>query len=244
MAGTRREIPAAGHPGVVTSSPFLDPSATFERIQLDATSWVDVARGWVVDPESITAHLLATVPWRSSHVYRYDHRVEQRRLVAGWARGRPLPHPALAAATRSLQHRYGVTFDGFTMMQYRDGSDGQGFHRDTDMRWLDDTLIAVLTFGAQRPWLLRSVGDGGRGVDLDRPDPDRVVDLSPASGDLLVLGGRAQVDWLHAVAYQPGRRLAPRLSIQWRHARRVGRPHVGAGYSAPRTYGQRPNRAR
>ena len=70
------------------------------------------------------------------------------------------------------------------------------------------------------------------------------IDLAPASGDLLVLGGRAQADWLHSVAYQPGRRLEPRVSIQWRWVRRTGRPHVGAGYSAPRTFGQRANRAR
>jgi hypothetical protein len=109
-----------------------------------------------------------------------------------------------------------VTFDGFGMIQYRDGSDGQGFHRDTDMRWLDDTLIAVLTLGAQRPWLLRPVqrrrGDDGwtdgwtDGRD-EEATPD--IDLAPASGDLLVLGGRAQADWLHSVAYQPGRRLEP-----------------------------------
>ena len=56
---------------------------------------------------------------------------------------------------RSLQRRYHVQFSGFTLMQYRDGGDGQAFHRDTDMRWLDDTVIAVLTLGARRPWLLR-----------------------------------------------------------------------------------------
>jgi hypothetical protein len=146
--------------------------------------------------------------------------------------------PALAEATRVLQHHYGVTFDGFGMIQYRDGSDGQGFHRDTDMRWLDDTLIAVLSLGAQRPWLLRpSRGRGDRTGDGD-------LDLAPASGDLLVLGGRAQADWLHSVAYQPGRRLDPRVSIQWRWARRSGRPYVGSGYGAPRTFGQRVNRAR
>ena len=54
-----------------------------------------------------------------------------------------------------LQHRYGVQFGWFGMIQYRDGTDGQAFHRDTDMRWLDDTVIAILTLGAQRPWLLR-----------------------------------------------------------------------------------------
>ena len=60
-----------------------------------------------------------------------------------------------AEAHRALQHRYGARFDGFGMIQYRNGRDGQAFHRDTDMRWLDDTVIAMLSLGARRPWLLR-----------------------------------------------------------------------------------------
>src|SRR5690606_7100180 len=129
------------------------------------------------------------------------------------------------------------------MMQYRDGSDGQGFHRDTDMRWLDDTLIAILTFGAKRPWLVRPIGPKDDS-DFDGRAPARVVDIAPGSGDLHVLGGRAQADWMHSVAYQPGGPLGPRVSIQWRFVRGPGRPPVGAAYGAPRTFGQRPNRAR
>ena len=54
-----------------------------------------------------------------------------------------------------MQHRYGKHFDGFGLARYRNGFDGQAFHRDRDLRWLDDTLIAILTLGARRPWLLR-----------------------------------------------------------------------------------------
>lgn len=242
MAGVCPNRGGQGHAGAVTDhpEPHVDRSVAFERTALDETSWVDVARGWMAGADEVGEHLLAEVPWRSSRLFRYDHVVEEKRLGSFWARrsGRPIPHPALAEATRVLQHHYGVTFDGFGMIQYRDGSDGQGFHRDTDMRWLDDTLIAILTFGAQRPWLLRPAG--GRWREPAGPD----LDLSPASGDLLVLGGRAQADWLHSVAYQPGRPLVPRVSIQWRWVRGTGRPHVGAGYRAPRTFGERSNRAR
>jgi alkylated DNA repair dioxygenase AlkB len=120
------------------------------------------------------------------------------------------------------------------MMQYRDGGDGQAFHRDTDMRWLDDTVIAILTLGARRPWLLRP-----RSSRHDHnPGKGATHDLAPGSGDLLVMGGTTQAGWEHSVPYLGSQRVEPRISIQWRFAQRTGRPFVGASYRAPRTYGR------
>lgn len=213
----------------------IDRSVPVERIQLDERSWVDVARGWVSDADELHAALLSGVAWQTSRLFRYDHLVEERRLGSFWARGRPLPHPALGEATRALQARYKVLFDGFGLIQYRDGGDGQGFHRDTDMRWLEDTLVAVLTTGARRPWLLRPrlakrTSGGTRGATHD---------LAPAAGDLIVMGGACQAGWEHSVPYRPARSVGLRISVQWRHARKVGRPFVGAGYRAPLTYSER-----
>ena len=71
------------------------------------------------------------------------------------------------------------------------GRDGQAFHRDTDMRWLDDTVIAILSLGARRPWLLRP-----RANRYDHSEgKGAVLDIAPGSGDLLVMGGRSQADW-------------------------------------------------
>ncbi len=212
---------------------YVDREVPVERLDLGGGSWVDIARGWMTNADELHGHLLAEVPWQTSELFRYDHKVEERRVGSWWSRGAPLPHPALAEATRVLQHRYRVEFDGFAMLQYRDGSDGQAFHRDTDMRWLDDTIIAVLSLGATRPWCLRPRSARHRDV----PGKGAVHDLSPAAGDLLVMGGRAQADWEHSVPYLgPRSTVGPRISIQWRFARRVGRPFQGAGYGAPLHY--------
>ncbi len=136
-----------------------------------------------------------------------------------------------------LQHRYRVEFGGFGMIQYRDGSDGQAFHRDTDMKFLDDTVIAILTLGAQRPWLLRPRS----AKHTMAPGKGAVHDLAPGSGDLVVMGGRSQADWEHSVPYLGAQSaVGPRISVQWRFARRIGRPFTGAGYRAPLHY--RPDR--
>jgi alkylated DNA repair dioxygenase AlkB len=213
----------------------VDPEAAITRVALDEHAWVDVGRGWLVGANEVFDHLLQHVSWQTSRLFRYDHYVEERRLGASWKRGGPLPHPVLAEATRALQHRYGVTFGEFGMIQYRDGRDGQAFHRDTDLRWLDDTVIAVLSLGAQRPWQLRP-----RANRYDHsPGKGATHDLAPGPGDLLVMGGRTQADWEHSVPYLGARAVAPRISIQWRFAHRTGRPFMGASYRAPRTYGSR-----
>lgn len=216
---------------------WIDREAPVERLDLGGGAWVDVVRGWVPDADEVHEHLLDGVTWQTSQLFRYDHVVEENRVGAWWARGKgmPLPHPSLAEATRALQHRYGVSFDGFALLQYRSGTDGQAFHRDTDMRYLEDTIIAVLSFGAKRPWLLRPRA----AKRTDAPGQGASHDLAPASGDLLVMGGRCQADWEHSVPYL-GRQttVGPRISIQWRFARPVGQPSQGSSFRAPLHYGR------
>jgi hypothetical protein len=216
---------------------WVDRDAAVERLDLGGGAWVDVVRRWVPDADEVHQHLLADVSWQTSRLFRYDHVVEENRVGAWWGRGKgmPLPHPALAEATRVLQHRYGVSFDGFAMLQYRSGTDGQAFHRDTDMKYLDDTIIAVLSFGATRPWQLRPKA----AKHTDAPGKGATHDLAPASGDLLVMGGRCQADWEHSVPYLgPQSPVGPRISIQWRFARPVGRPFQGGSYRQPLHYGR------
>src|SRR5690606_9068901 len=79
-----RAHPQGGALGMTAGgTDHLDRSVPFERIDLDGTSWVDVARGWVVDADAICERLLTDVRWHTSSVFRYDHHVEQRRLVSG-----------------------------------------------------------------------------------------------------------------------------------------------------------------
>src|SRR5262249_33079312 len=85
---------------------------------------------------------------------------------------------------------------------YRDGRDSVAWHADRELRVLDDTLIAIVTLGVRRPFLLRPKGGG------------RSVDVAPGSGDLLVMGGAAQRDWEHAVPKTA--RSGPRVSVSFR----------------------------
>lgn len=210
----------------------MHEAATVERIQLDRTSWVDVSRGWLPDADELFEALLRDVAWQQGRLFRYDHWVKENRLGSFWSPGTPLPHPALADIHKTLQRQYKVQFASFGLMQYRNGRDGQAFHRDTDMKWLEDTVIAILTLGARRPWHLRPKASRydhseGRGATHD---------LAPGSGDLLVMGGRCQSDWEHSVPYLAAQPMGVRISVQWRWTSRRGRPFAGGSYGAPLNY--------
>jgi len=208
---------------------WLVPDAAVERVQLDATSWDDVVRGLVRDADAVHDELLATARWEQGQVFRYERYVPEPRMMGAF-RTPEERHPALLALTTWLSRRYRVMFPFPALVQYRDERDSVGFHRDRELRWLDDTLIGVATFGATRPWLLKPLGSNRYDDDLSG-----AIDLAPGSGDVLVMGGRCQADWLHAVPKVRGR-VRSRISAQWRWTSKRGRRDTAPTFSAPRHF--------
>ena len=199
-------------------------------MDLGAGSWVDLAKGWIPDGSSIYQQVSGSAPWRTGRVFRYEKWVDEPRLGA---RAGQVPGPAgelLASARRALMRLYGVTLSSGGMAFYRDGRDAMAFHRDRDLRHLDETIVAILTLGGPRPFALRRFRDGYAG-----PESEGFV-VEPGPGDLLVMGGRCQADWQHSVPRQYRLGVPGRISVQWRWTSGTGRPVVGASYRAPRTY--------
>jgi alkylated DNA repair dioxygenase AlkB len=189
-------------------APAVRVGAPTERVELDGTSWIDLTAGFLEGADQLCAELIDTVPWRCHRRRMYDRILDDPRLSCWYRSGAPPPHAALAAARQALGERYARPFGGPGLNHYRDGNDSVAFHRDRELRRLTDTMVAVLTLGARRPFLVRPHGGG------------RSIDLSPASGDLLVMGGRCQLDWEHGV---PKVSVAgARVSVSWRWTNRDG----------------------
>jgi alkylated DNA repair dioxygenase AlkB len=191
-----------------SEEPGVDTSAPFERIELGAGSWVDVARGWLGGADRFLDALVDEVDWRCTTRWMYDRMVDDPRLSRWYRRGKEPRHPAFAAIRADVTARYGVELGGFALNYYRDGRDSVAFHRDRELRHIDDTLIAIVTLGAVRPFLVRPLGGG------------RSRDLRPASGDLLVMGGRCQAAFEHGVPKVA--HAGPRISVTLRWARNHG----------------------
>jgi alkylated DNA repair dioxygenase AlkB len=191
---------------LTAGSPALDPDVTWERLELGDGSWVELARGFLRGADDVLDHVVPRVPWSRGRRLMYDRMVDDPRLSHRCADRATVPHPVLQDARAALQRRYRVTLGVLALNYYRDGRDSVAFHRDRELRELDDTLIAIVTLGARRPFLLRPLAHRGA----------RSRDLAPGSGDLLVMGGACQRAWEHGV---PKVAVAgPRVSATWRWA--------------------------
>ena len=210
---------------------------TVERVDLDERSWIDVVRGFMPADaaDALADELLAATAWEQGQVFRYEKYVPEPRLGA-MQRGAGR-HPALVEAQDWIQRRYRVMFDSLAHAWYRNERDSVGWHRDRQMKWLDDTIVGVLTLGQQRPFLVKR--NSGRGQRDNSTDSyEGAVDLSPASGDLLVMGGRCQSDWLHAVP-KTDRPVRARVSVQWRWTSKRGRPDTAPSFYDARHFSKR-----
>ena len=204
----------------------IDRHAAIERIALAPSSWVELISGFVRDAPAAFTTLHASLPWQQTEVLRYDRYVPERRLGTGV---RNDAHPMLRQTNLHLRSRFRVPFTGVAAILYRDGEDFQGLHSDREMRWLDDTVIAIVVLGERRPFILRQRAPGG--VPVERvpagSGPDDVV-LMPGEGDLLIMGGASQREWLHGVPRASTER--PRISLTWRWTSRRGRPDTNPTY--------------
>jgi alkylated DNA repair dioxygenase AlkB len=216
---------------------LIDRSATVEHVLLgDGTSWVDVVRGFVPGHGDLFTQLNEETRWQQSEVLRYDKYVPEKRLGA---MVRADTVTAVRQTGLHLESTYRVKFDGVGALLYRTGEDFQGLHSDRQMKWLDETLVGILVLGQRRPFVLRE--RKGPANDRDRTpagQADDDVDLQPGEGDLIVMGGRCQRDWLHGVPAANTDR--PRISLTWRWTSRRGSPDTNPGYYDGRQFSDRP----
>ncbi len=175
------------------------------RISLDATSWVEVVTGWVSGASTLFRQLAEDVPWDAHYRELFGQRFLEPRLTAEYRDVETQPHSALAAAAALLSDRYGTRYDSLWLNLYRDGRDSTGWHRDRFSCRRPECVVPVLTLGAPRRFLIKPRSGGAS------------IAFMPRSGDLLVMGGRSQQDWLHAVPKAHGA-IGPRISVNFQSA--------------------------
>jgi len=174
------------------------------RDRFGADSWIDVVPGWVPDHAALFAQLAETAPWFQRTRVMWDQELLEPRLTAGYPV--PLPDPLEEMRVR-LSSRYGVEFDSCWMNLYRDGNDAVAWHGDTIRKALRRPMVVTISLGSSRRFLVRRKGGG-----------PVLKEYAPGQGDLMVMGGRLQHDYDHAVPRDP-RASGARISVTMRHSR-------------------------
>jgi alkylated DNA repair dioxygenase AlkB len=114
-------------------------------------------------------------------VYRYSG-VEH--AGSGW--------PAdLLEVRRRVETAAGAPFNGVLLNLYRDGNDSMGRHADAERVLGRNPLVASVSLGAVRAFVLRHRAGGEQ----------RVIEL--AHGSLLLMGGTLQHHWVHELPKTP-----------------------------------------
>ncbi len=158
--------------------------------------------------DEIYERLVETVPWYAEKRQMYERLVDVPRLLCWYGECDPLPDPVLERAREALSEHYldelGEPFRTAGLCYYRDGRDSVAWHGDTIGRSRrEDTIVAIVSFGAARRLLLRPrLGGESLGFALGH-------------GDLLVMGGSCQRTWEHAIP-KTTRDVGPRISVQFR----------------------------
>jgi len=139
-------------------------------------------------------------------VYRYSGR---NHAALDW-------HPAVAALLPGLERACERRFNCVLLNQYRDGRDSMGWHADDEPELGPAPVIASLSLGAPRRFMLRRRErcSGKRGDNCERR-----FELSPGHGSLLVMRGDLQRHWHHQVP-RTRRPVGERINLTFRRVLR------------------------
>lgn len=185
-----------------TGAPAFDP--TFRgrrRIALDAGAWIDHVPGWVSGHDALFDQLERDLPWRHEQMKMYDRLVDVPRLLAIVD---PTTAPLLAAMRDTLSRAYDEPFIYISAALYRTGADSVAMHGDTTARNMLQSLVATVSLGAPRRFVMKPV-EGG---------PSQSLPLG--RGDLVVMGGTFQRTWRHGVPKVAS--ADPRIAVMFRPA--------------------------
>ncbi len=161
--------------------------------------------------------LIDEVPWRAENVVVWGKSYPQPRLIAWYGdegrsyqysgvRLNPAPWTeSLLLVKRKVERAAGVEFNSVLLNYYRDNRDSMGFHSDDEKELGEQPIIASISLGQERVFILKSKRD-----KVAKP-----VKLRLESGSLLVMKGDTQANWKHGIEKEK-RPCGPRVNLTFR----------------------------
>lgn len=118
---------------------------------------------------------------------------------------RPSPWTeTLSTLKHQIEASCETRFNSVLLNLYRDQHDSMGWHADDERELGNQPIIASLSFGASRDFLIKH-----------KTAPQLKHKIALGHGSLLIMGGDMQSHWVHAIAKQKAF-IGPRLNLTFR----------------------------
>jgi len=159
------------------------------------------------------ARVEAALAWEQPTLRLYGRDVKVPRLTSWMGTGAytysgrrhepaPMP-PVIAELHAAIERVTGARYNSVLANYYRNGADSVAEHADDEPELGAEPTIASLSLGASRTFAIRN-----------RATRERTT-ITLSHGDLLVMSGRSQLDYLHSVP-KTLRHVGPRINLTFR----------------------------
>ncbi len=165
--------------------------------------------------------LLNNIDWRRDEALIYGKRITTKRKVA-WYGERAFDYTYSGVTRQALpwtetllrlkhtaEQHSGSSFNSCLLNLYHDGSESMTWHSDAEKDLIRHGVIASLSFGAERRFLLKHKQSGHK------------VEQVLEHGSLLIMSGATQDHWLHSLP-KSARIHTPRINLTFRTIRESG----------------------
>lgn len=169
----------------------------------------------VKDADKLFDQILQGTPWQQQEITVFNRHMPMPRLTcwmgeASYTYSKLKNEPAPWTAP-VLQVREQVTeltrenFNGVLLNLYRDGQDSMGWHADNEASLGSEPIIPSVNLGATRRMRFKPrKGEPGETFGVDLPH-----------GSILLMRGKTQENWLHAVT-KTAKSTGPRINLTYR----------------------------
>jgi alkylated DNA repair dioxygenase AlkB len=177
-----------------------------------------LCRAWLPgeQADALFEELRREIGWETHRIRMFGREVDSPRLSC-WigdaeaaytyseTRFEPRPWPAsLLAVRQRLCVELEVAFNSVLANLYRSGRDAMGWHSDDERELGPEPVIASLSLGAERRFVLKS-----------RSDPPRQREFLLPHGSLLVMAGQTQCNYRHSLP-RTARPVGERINLTFR----------------------------
>ena len=197
---------------------------TPEIIHLDDASSIEYWPQFIApnDADRIYHQLQNDLPWRQDEIHVYGRLCKIPRLQHYQAEqgadyaysGLYLPaepfHPNVDELRQQIQAKAQFTSNAVLLNYYRDGKDSMGWHSDDEASLGKHPIIASVSLGETRRFLLR-----------EKANHRNKVEIALAHGSLLLMKGETQSRWQHSVA-KTASPIGGRINLTFRYIK--GKP--------------------